>query len=118
MAEEYNYPVSDNIVKKLTNAVNFMDRDAKEYLTWLGIPRKKVLVMVKFTLNIMEKISTLKTQAESQKCKKPYEEFSIVFRLFNESHTKGKINRDRKEYKIFNYKRKKMALVLVIRVRF
>ena len=46
LAEKYNFPVNDKIYNKLTDAVNFMDRDAKEYLTWLeSLPRKKVLVM-------------------------------------------------------------------------
>ena len=111
LAEEYNYPISDNIVKKLTNAVNFMDRDAKEYLTWLeNLPRKKSFSDGKVYLKYNGKNIYVGNASWNHKNVKNHMKSSALFLDYlSETHTKGKINRDRKEYKIFNYKRKKKA---------
>ena len=37
---------------------------------------------------------------------------ALFLDYLSETYTKGKINRDRKEYKIYNYKRKKTGLGL------
>ena len=114
LAEKYNYPISDNIVKKLTNAVNFMDRDAKEYLTWLeNLPRKKSFSDGKVYLKYNGKNIYVGNASWNHKNVKNHMKSSALFLDYlSEIYTKGKINRDRKEYKIFNYKRKKTGLGL------
>ena len=114
LAEEYNYPVSDNIFNKLTDAVNFMDKDAIKYLSWLEkLPRKKSFSDGKTYLKHNGKNIYVGNASWKHKNSRNHMKSSALFLDYlSETYTKGKINRDRKEYKIYNYKRKKTGLGL------
>lgn len=112
LAEKYNFPVNDKIYNKLTDAVNFMDRDAKKYLTWLeSLPRKKSFSNGKVYLKYNNKNIYVGNASWKHKNARNYMKSSAVFLDYlSETYTKGQINRERKEYKVFNYKRKKTGL--------
>lgn len=106
LAEEYNYPVTDEIYTKLTDAVNFMDRDAEEHLAWLeSLPRNSWSSKTYVKWN--GKDIYVGNASWDHKNARNYMKNSAVFLDYlSETYTKGTINKERKEYKIFNYKRK------------
>ena len=107
LAEEYNYPVADEIYTKLTDAVNFMDRDAEEHLAWLeSLPKNNYTD--KTYVKWKDKEIYVGNASWDHKNARNYMKNSAVFLDYlSETYTKGIINKERKEYKIFNYKRKK-----------
>ena len=89
-----------------------MDRDAKEYLTWLeNLPRKKSFSNGKVYLKYNNNNIYVGNASWKHKNARNYMKSSAVFLDYlSETYTKGQINRERKEYKVFNYKRKKTGL--------
>ena len=112
LAEQYIFTVNNKIYNKLTDAVNFMDRDAKEYLAWLeSLTRKKSFSSGKVYLKYNNKNIYVGNASWKHKNARNYMKSSAVFiDYLSETYTKGQINRERKEYKVFNYKRKKTRL--------
>lgn len=106
LAEEYNYPVDDKIYNKLTDAVNFMDRDAVEYLTWLeNLPRKKSFSNGRVYIKYKGKSIYVGNASWKHKNAKNHMNTNGVFLDYlSKTYTDGKINKDRKAYKTFKYK--------------
>lgn len=107
LAEEWNYSVSDKTLNKLTDAVNWMNKDAQEYYTWLNNLEKYNEFNGSKYLKYKNKKVYIGNASWKTNNARPYMKSSATFLDYlSETYTKGTINKESSEYKIFDYKRR------------
>lgn len=105
LAEEYNYPIDDKIYSKLTDAVEFLNRDSVEWLTTLEGLNKFTSFSGKKSISYNGKDYYIGNASWKHKNARNYIHQEGVFLTeMVETYTKATLNKDSKEYKIYKYK--------------
>ncbi len=105
LAEEYQYPVDDKIYNKLTDAVEFLNQDAVDYLAWLeSLPRHQSLKGDIYTFINGKDIYIGNSSWKHQNSRNYIHQEAVFLTEMAETYTKAFLNKDSKEYKIYKYK--------------
>lgn len=109
LAEEYNYPVQDEIYNKLTKAVQFLNRDAQEHLEWLeGIKKYTSISNGKLYTKYKGKEVYLGNASwKHENARNHIHQQGVFLDYMAETYTKASFNKDSKEYKIYKSKKRK-----------
>ena len=107
LAEEWNYPVQDEIYNKLTSAVEFLNRDSVEHLAWLeGLKKYNVSNGNPYTKYKGKEVYLGNVSWKHKNARNHIHQLAVFLDYLAETYTKASFNKDSKEYKIYNHKKR------------
>ena len=107
LAEEWNYPVQDEIYNKLTSAVEFLNRDSVEHLAWLeGLKKYNVSNGNLYTKYKGKEVYLGNVSWKHKNARNHIHQQAVFLDYLAETYTKASFNKDSKEYKIYNHKKR------------
>ena len=108
LAEEWNYPVDDTIYNKLTDSVQFLNQDAKEYLSFLeGLERVKDKHGKVYVKHNGKKYYVGNGSWKHENARHHIHQHAKYLDHLANTYTKGSLETDKVEYKIWKSKSKK-----------